>query len=429
MIIKTKNDRNTFLRNWSDSIIKTVLKLTMSLVFLVGILNSCQEPNPELGLKQGVWRGQILTQGNNISFNFDVKKEDGLYQIQLINGLEKLDIDDIDILEDSLFFDMHIFDISVKAKIYNDSLVGTYTKNYAENYILPFKAFHGKKGRFDNMSSSNLFDGSWETVFTDNAGKETEAIGIFKKEGEALRGTFLSKTGDYRYLDGYTVKDTMYLYTFDGNHIYKFRAFKENDSILRGEYWSGKTSYKTFVSIKNDTVALPDANSLTYLKDGYDKIEFSFPDLDGNLLSPQDEKYKDKVLILQILGTWCPNCMDETIFLADWYNKNQSKGVEIIGLAYEIKPEFNYARDRVLSMKEKLNVPYDFVIAGTSSTKSASESLPMLNKVMSFPTSIIIDRKGKVRRIHTGFSGPATGIYYEEYVDDFNQFMKNLIDE
>ena len=429
MIIKTKNDRNTFLRNWSDSIIKTVLKLTMSLVFLVGILNSCQEPNPELGLKQGVWRGQILTQGNNISFNFDVKKEDGLYQIQLINGLEKLDIDDIDILEDSLFFDMHIFDISVKAKIYNDSLVGTYTKNYAENYILPFKAFHGKKGRFDNMSSSNLFDGSWETVFTDNAGKETEAIGIFKKEGEALRGTFLSKTGDYRYLDGYTVKDTMYLYTFDGNHIYKFRAFKENDSILRGEYWSGKTSYKTFVSIKNDTVALPDANSLTYLKDGYDKIEFSFPDLDGNLLSPQDEKYKDKVLILQILGTWCPNCMDETIFLADWYNKNQSKGVEIIGLAYEIKPDFNYARDRVLSMKEKLNVPYDFVIAGTSSTKSASESLPMLNKVMSFPTSIIIDRKGKVRRIHTGFSGPATGIYYEEYVDDFNQFMKNLIDE
>lgn len=428
-MITIKNDGDTFLRKGHKTLIKEFLKLALSLVFLLGILSSCKDTNPELGLKQGVWRGQISTQGNDIPFNFDVKKEDGLYQIQLINGLEKLDIDDIDILEDSLFFDMHIFDISVKAKIYNDSLVGTYTKNYAEDYILPFKAFHGKKGRFDNLNSSTLFDGSWETIFTDNKGKETKAIGIFKKEGEALRGTFLTKTGDYRYLDGYTVKDTMYLYTFDGNHIYKFRAFKENDSILRGEYWSGKTSYKTFVSIKNDTVALPDANSLTYLKDGFDRIEFSFPDLEGNLLSPQDEKYKDKVLILQILGTWCPNCMDETRFLADWYRKNQSKGVEIIGLAYEIKPDFDYARDRVLSMKEKLNVPYDFVIAGTSSTKSASESLPMLNKVMSFPTSIIIDRKGNVRRIHTGFSGPATGIHYEEFVDDFNQFMKNLIDE
>ena len=176
-------------------------------------------------------------------------------------------------------------------------------------------------------------------------------------------------------------------------------------------------------------LSLPDANSLTYLKEGYDQIDFSFPDLDGKMTSLKDEKYKDKIVILQIFGTWCPNCMDETRFLSDWYHKNQAQGVEIIGLAYEIKPEFEYARDRVLTMKEKLDVPYDFLIAGTSSTKSASESLPMLNKVMSFPTSIIIDRKGKVRRIHTGFSGPATGVYYEEFVDDFNQFMQELINE
>ena len=121
--------------------------------------------------------------------------------------------------------------------------------------------------------------------------------------------------------------------------------------------------------------------------------------------------------------------MDETRFLSDWYRKNADQGVEIIGLAYEIKPDFDYARERVLTMKEKLDVPYDFLIAGTSTTQSASESLPMLNRVMSFPTSIIIDRKGEVRRIHTGFSGPATGVYYEEFVDDFNQFMKDLIEE
>ena len=393
------------------------------------LLWSCEEPKPDLGLKSGIWRGELTAQENKIPFNFEVNKDDGSYQIKLINGMEKLDIDRIDILGDSLFFDMHIFDISIKAKIFKDSLVGSYTKNYAEGYILPFKAVYGKEGRFDQTESSNLFDGTWETTFKDKEGKESSAIGIFKVEDKKLRGTFLSKTGDYRFLDGYTVKDTMYLYTFDGNHIYKFRAYKESDSILKGEYWSGKTSYKTFVSIKNDTAKLPDANSLTYLKDGYDKIAFSFPDLNGNMTTLDDEKYKDKIVILQILGTWCPNCMDETRFLTEWYNKNNSQGVEIIGLAFEIKPEFEYARDRVLTMKEKLDVPYDFLIAGTSSTKSASESLPMLNKVMSFPTSIIIDRKGKVRRIHTGFSGPATGVYYEEYVDSFNQFMKGLINE
>jgi thiol-disulfide isomerase/thioredoxin len=393
------------------------------------LLVSCEEEKPELGLKQGIWRGELTAQGNRIPFNFEVMKNEGAYHIELINGKEKLEIDGIDIYGDSLFYNMHIFDISIKAKIFKDSLTGSYIKNYAPDYVLPFKAVYGKPGRFDQMSSSDKFDGKWETTFTDAKGNQYSGIGLFKKEGEGLNGTFLTKTADYRYLDGYTVKDTMYLYTFDGNHIYKFRAVKKNDSLLSGEFWSGKTSYKTFVSKKNDSAKLPDPNSLTYLKEGFDKIEFSFPDLEGKMTSLEDEKYKGKILILQIMGTWCPNCMDETRFLTEWYNRHREDNVEIIGLAYELKPDFNYARDRVLTMKEKLNVPYDFLIAGTSTTKSASESLPMLNKVMSFPTSIIIDAEGKVRRIHTGFSGPATGVYYEEFVDDFNQFMNELINE
>ena len=399
------------------------------LMLLALSLWSCEEPLPKAGLNEGPWRGEITAQNNEIPFNFDVKKADGIYSITLINGDEKLEIDDVNIIGDSLFFNMHIFDISIRAEMRGDTLKGTYTKNYAEGYVLPFEAVHGKKGRFDNVSSTEDFNGTWETTFYTQEGKETPAVGIFKSEGGLLKGTFLTKTGDYRFLDGYTEKDTMHLYTFDGNHIYKFKAFKESDSILRGEYWSGKTSYKTFVSKRNDSARLPDANTLTYLKEGYDRVDFSFPDLDGKQVSLSDEKYKDKVVILQIFGTWCPNCMDETRFLSDWYRKNADQGVEIIGLAYEIKPDFNYARDRVLTMKEKLDVPYDFLIAGTSTTQSASESLPMLNRVMSFPTSIIIDRKGEVKRIHTGFSGPATGIYYEEFVDDFNQFMKDLIDE
>ena len=276
------------------SLVKKYFAPTLSLIIIAAISWSCEKPNPELGLRSGVWRGALTAQGNQIPFNFEVSKEDGSYHIKLVNGLEKLDIDRIDILDDSLFFDMHIFDISIKAKIYKDSLVGSYTKNYADGYILPFKAIYGKEGRFDSTESSNLFDGTWETTFKDKDGKESSAIGIFKVEDKMLRGTFLTKTGDYRYLDGYTSKDTMYLYTFDGNHIFKFRAYKENDSLLKGEYWSGKTSYKTFESIKNDTASLPDANSLTYLKEGYDQVDFSFPDLDGKLTSLKDEKYKDK---------------------------------------------------------------------------------------------------------------------------------------
>ena len=394
---------------------------------------ACDNEKAKNELKTGIWRGTIIAQENKIPFNFEVLKTKNNYSINLINGDEVLPMDEVKIKDDSLFFNMHIFDASVKAKIENNALTGSYTKNFADDYILPFKAVHGKKNRFDNLKSSNNFDGTWETTFLSTEGKKIPAIGIFKTENNKLKGTFLLKTGDYRYLDGFARNDTMHLYTFDGDHIYKFMAVIQSDSILKGQFWSGKTGYKTFVSIKNPKAKLPDPNELTFLKDGYDKISFSYQGLDGNPITLSDKKYKDKVVLLQIFGTWCPNCMDETKFLSEWYNQNKDRGVEIIGLAYENKKngkaDFQYSKSRVEKMKSKYNVKYDFVIAGTSSTKSASESLPMLSEVISFPTTIFIDKKGNVRRIHSGFMGPATGKFYDEFIDEFNIFMNKLLKE
>jgi len=408
---------------------------TISLLsFLILILfASCDKQKPENNLKTGTWRGEVVAQENKIPFNFEVIKNKDNYKINLINGDEVLPIDEVEVKNDSLFFNMHIFDVSVKAKIENNTLTGSYNKIYADNYILPFRAVYGKNDRFDIRKSDAAFDGTWETTFLSKEGKEIPAIGIFKTDNNKLKGTFPTKAGDYRFLDGYAKNDTMHLYTFDGDHIYKFMAVKQNDSILKGEFWSGKTGYKTFISKKNSKAKLPDPNQLTFLKDRYDKISFSFQGLDGNPITLSDKKYKNKVILLQIFGTWCPNCMDETKFLSEWYDQNKERGVEIIGLAYENKKngkaDFQYAKSRVEKMKSKYHVAYDFVIAGTSSTKSASESLPMLSKVISFPTTIFIDKKGNVRRIHTGFSGPATGRYYEEFIDEFNTFMDMLLEE
>jgi thiol-disulfide isomerase/thioredoxin len=172
---------------------------------------------------------------------------------------------------------------------------------------------------------------------------------------------------------------------------------------------------------------MPDAESLTYLKEGYDRIDFKFPDLNHKLVSPSDEKFKGKVLILQIFGTWCPNCMDETRFLVPWYNENHERGVEILGLAYERKDDFAYASERIKKAVQKMKIPYEFVVAGVNDTEKASKTLPMLNKLLGFPTTIIIGKDGKVKSIHTGFEGPGTGIYYEQYKERFNQIINELL--
>lgn len=402
---------------------KIVFLITFSLLFI-----QCKEEEKPVVLKTGIWRGTIKAQNQSIPFNFNIIKTGDRIQINLINGKETITIDEVSLLDDSLSFNLHIFDAEIKARIVNDSLKGYYRKNFAKDYSLPFEAVHGKNNRFDRVKNNTAFSGKWETIFTNSEGDQQSGIGLFEARDTSFTGTILTSTGDYRYLDGYALQDTMFLYSFDGDHLYKFRGVKSADTI-QGEFWSGKTGYKTFKAIKNEKIELPDAYSLTNLKKGFDKIDFSFKDLQGNMVSLKDPRYQNKVVLVQILGTWCPNCMDETRFLADWYRKNKHRGVEIVGLAYERKPDFTYAKARVQKMKEIMGVDYEVLIAGVSTTESASESLPMLNKIISFPTSIVIDKTGTVRKIHTGFNGPATGKYYEEFVREFNLLMDTLLNE
>ncbi len=400
---------------------RILFQLTVVFVFI-----SCQKPTVEL--KTGNWRGVIALQGQKLPFNFEITKESEHYLVYLRNAEEKLLQDEISIIGDSVMITMLIFDIDLKAKINGDKLEGYYIKNYDPDFKLPFTATFGEDFRFvDSAKETMNFSGKYQLQFKSE--KESyPAVGVINQNGNKVTGTFITPTGDYRYLQGNVVDNKLLLSTFDGNHAFLFTATFEGDS-LKGDFYSGKVSHEVFKGVKNENAVLPNAESLTFLKEGFDKVNFSFPDLDSKIIGPSDEKYKNKVLILQIFGTWCPNCMDETKYLSQWYQDNHDRGVEILGLAYERKDDFEYASSRVKKMKEKLHVPYDFVIAGTNDKEKASLTLPMLNKVIAFPTTIFIGKDGKVKHIRTGFEGPGTGIYYEQFKERFNQIVNELLAE
>jgi hypothetical protein len=121
--------------------------------------------------------------------------------------------------------------------------------------------------------------------------------------------------------------------------------------------------------------------------------------------------------------------MDETKFLSSWYSSNKHRNVEIIALAFERKDDFEYAKTRIEKLKKRFDIQYDFLFGGKSDKSSATKALPMLRGSVSYPTTIFIDRKGKVRKIHTGFSGPGTGEHYSKFVSDFNTLMDELLNE
>lgn len=397
----------------------------LSLLAISALFYGCSAPKTDL--RTGWWRGEIALQGQALPFNFEVTRSaEGHYEAYLRNASERLKLDEIKFEDDSVIFRMHIFDTELKAKLDGDSLTGYYIKNFEKNYRLPFRAAAGQDFRFSPASSLTPdFTGKYSLYFT-NPDESTVAVGIFDQTAKGLEGTFLTPVGDYRYNEGNVVNGQLKLSTFDGHHAFLFTATFSGDSI-KGDYWSGKSFHQVWYGVRDEKAQLPDAESLTLLKPGYEKIDFSFPDVNGKKVSPSDERFKNKVLILQIFGTWCPNCMDETKFLTAWYKEHSDKGVEILGLAYERKADFDYASGRVRQMKEKLGVPYDFVIAGTYDKVEAAKTLPMLNQVLAFPTTIFIGKDGKVKHIRTGFEGPGTGIYHEQFKQRFNEIVEELL--
>lgn len=403
-----------------------------SFILCIVLAGCLAKKNSEQLLKPGIWRATVEIQGHELPFNFEVKRNNNNdIKIYLMNADERLLLDEIEIKGDSVDIALHIFDANFKAVIKGDTLEGLFIKNFAKDYRLPFHAVYGQSYRFAKSANNDEipdFAGKYEVNFIHES-DTTPAIALFDQHGDSVSGTFLTPTGDYRYLQGNVVDSTLRLSTFDGNYAYLFSAVKHKDGSLTGKYYSGKTWMENWTARKNDHAVLPDAENLTYLKEGYERIEFNFPDVNGNNVSLNDEKYRNKVVILQLFGTWCPNCMDETRFLAPWFKKNKDRGIEIIGLAYERKADFNYASERVKKMAEKLDVTYDFVIAGTEDKDKASETLPMLNKVLAFPTTIFIGKDGKVKKIHTGFTGPSTGVYYEQFQQQFNETINELLSE
>jgi thiol-disulfide isomerase/thioredoxin len=377
-------------------------------------------------LKTGAWIGQLeLNDETILPFNVMVTEENGMFQFDIRNAAEVISVENIALLGDSVNFEMPVFESAFKTILRNDSLIGTWIKYGNKKYAVPFVMVPNSTDRFP-ITSKPLQDysGKWDLIFSPNNEEDMyPAIGDFVQNGNVLTGTIITETGDYRYLEGVVNGDEFKLSTFDGAHAFLFQGHFDAADLIHGEFFSGRTWNEPFEGNRNKNAVLRSPETLTYLNEGYDKLAFTFPNLNGDSVSLSD--FNGKPVIVQILGSWCPNCMDETKYYVQL--KNQFPELEIIGLAYERSADFEEAKKPLLKMVEDLGVNYPVLIAGTWSKKQAAETLPMLNHIMSFPTSIFIDRSGVIKRIHTGFYGPGTGAYYLNFVKETELLIGKMI--
>ncbi len=383
--------------------------------------------------KEGAWYGHLLRKdGKEIRFQFDVKTEKNKPVLYVINASERLRVEKIRFTKDSVFIEMPVFESGFAARRISDQRwEGVWTKaGSVRTQVMPFIAETQASVPTEKFAPATAnITGRWAVSFTKGDQISKPAIGEWQQKGNTLRGTILTPTGDYRFLSGVVSGDSLRLTTFDGGHAYLFTARLNSDKqITGGVFYSGATSSEPWIAEKNANASLPDVAAM-YVKDGEEKLNFRFMDLDKKWVSINDARFKNKVVVIQIMGSWCPNCMDETAFLSEYYRNNKQRGVEIVGLAYEYSTDFERSKKSIEKFKNRFHVEYTLLNTGVTVSDSlrTEKTLPQLTQIKSFPSTIFLDRTGRVAKIRAGFEGPGTGVHYEELKKDFNETVDALL--
>lgn len=386
---------------------------------------------------KGKYRAHLVREdGNTVVFNMEIERENGKPVIYITNASERIRVSDVFETRDSLIFSMPTFESSFAIKKNTDGLLtGVWTKGTSGDFQhWSFYAIPEIKTRFDqNQGKAKVsVKGKWDVTLTRDNGTLRKAVADFDQDDDKVTGSFITTSGDYRYLEGVVTGDSLKMSTFDGAHAYTFYAkIESNESISGGVFYSGYNGVETWIAKKDRNVSEPKQDQPTKLKPGESKLNFTFNDLEGNPVSINDPRFKNKVVVIQIMGSWCPNCLDETKYLSEFYNKNRDRGIEVIALAYEYSTDLERSRKSLSKFQKLFNVQYPMLITGVTSSdeEKTEKTLPQITPIRSFPTSIFLDKKGNVREIHGVFYGPGTRQYFEEYQKIFNSIINSLLKE
>ncbi len=408
------------------------------LIFFVPL--GCATPQAEEDLV-GTWRAVLASPGGELPFTLRVEQdEEGLSAVAL-NGDEEVPFSGVRREGDEWLLEMSWFDSRIRARLAGaDRLEGEWSRTHTGGTLarLTFSAERGDERRFlpdplqppGDTSAVPGVDGTWEVTFTDDSGSEP-AQGEFSQEGERVLGTFLTPTGDHRFLDGDYRDGVLRLSAFDGSHAYLFVARARRDGTLTGDWWSRDAYHATWTArrLASGESALPDPATQVRVTSADGKLHFSFPDLEDRPVSLDDPSFAGKVVVVSLFGSWCPNCADEAPLLAEWHRRYRDRGLEMLGLAYEYTGDPERDREFVERYRDRHGIEYPLALAGTSDKAQASTTLPDLSAVLAFPTTIFVGRDGTVRHIHSGFSGPGTGEHYSALVADLEALIERLLDE
>lgn len=397
------------------------------LFILLLLIPGCTQQNQHSD-HTGSWEAWLDSPGGELRFSLSIDDTLGIR----ISGGEEILTPPARLEDGELVIDFTYFDSVLRARYdgAGDRLEGEWRKRSGmETWSsLPF---HATRAAADNTASmdSPSVDGRWAVNFESEDDIAVAILNRVAAGSPELRGTILTTVGDYRYLWGSVNADgELRLQAFDGAHAFLFTARLQDDGTLSGDFWSRDSWHETWTARLDPDVELPDAFKLTQLDDAVELGSLSYPDLDGTPRSLDDPAFAGRARIIEVFGTWCPNCYDATRYLIELDERYRDQGLSILGLAFELGSDFDRDSGQVRRYIRHHGVPYPILMAGTSDKSEASKAFPLIDRVRSFPTFLFIDRNDDIRAIYTGFSGPATGPDHDFLRAEFERLIVEMLE-
>jgi thiol-disulfide isomerase/thioredoxin len=378
----------------------------------------------------GEWRAALDLAGGELRFGLKLERRGSGWRGELCNGAKCQLFSAVSLAGDSVVLEMADYAAVIAAKLAGDSLTGTY-RNVGNRgpRVIPFRA---SRGRWAASRAPERLIGRWDAMWVGDFGTSPRVIEL--RNGEAgLEGTIISNTGDYGHFAGQVQGDSFALAHFDGSYVYLLTGALGGGGgtpdTLRGLFHAGLRTQTPWIAVRS--TGAPHLKALTEntQADTTAPFRFAFPDLDGRQVTERDPRFKGKVVVVDVFGTWCPTCHDAAPELVRLYRKYRGRGLEIVGLAYEVSGDTAVDRRQVRRYREKFGIPFTLLLAGVNDTEAAAATLPQLRGFTSFPTTIFLGRDGKVRRIHAGFYGPAIGAQHAKQVRDWEREVERLLGE
>lgn len=373
----------------------------------------------------GLWDATVVTNGVEIPFRFEITGQGAATRGSFFNGDDRMTSTSGSFENGTLSLGFDELGTTLQATLKDGRLQGQYDRG-GRGAPLPFEAKRFAPVPAEEGTVPSIA-GLWNVQVQSAKGEAAWQL-IVRQSGAEASAAILRIDGDTGTLTGSFRDGKFVLSHFSGMRPLRLELTPQPDgsiSLVQNKS-AALTAVRAEEALAKGLPQPSDPSRFTSVKDPTEPLRFSFPDLTGTIVSNTDARFQGKVLIVNISGSWCPNCHDEVPFLVELYTKYKNRGLEVVGLSFEEEAQLKNPV-RLRAFMKRYGVEYTVLLPGEP--KDLGEKLPQGVNLNSFPTSYFVGRDGRVRGAHTGFPGKASGKFYDDARADMTAVIERLLAE